>query len=301
MSTLNITNASESAIFTEGPFNDEKLAPKGVYHRVSEQDPEETRRSLNFKSDAPTTIVNRQTTDGHTVCVVHSKPAWYTSEGKDFKIIDLVVEGTPGESDDSVMSRYKAQVELAKEYGEMARQYVNREVIPVLSDIKGVECILGRGDIYDKERVPTVDYKHSSDIDLMLFIDGATDASEVLQKFTEAHPETIFIYHHYNIDAHGFRGEQQVISAHKIDDPIVISIDVLGIDDLLGFAEQHPDLIAHLASPYIKHSLDAGSALLKEDTTGRFEQLKQLKQVVFKDEAADAPTPKDQASISVSG
>lgn len=274
---LSGSTSSEPLIFTEGYLHNEKLKKEGVSHRISELDAEEKKQGLNFKSEGSPTISHNDL-GGSKEFVVHSKPAWYTSDGKDYKMIDLVVRGRGGESEEEVLERFNAQVQLAKEYGNMAREYIKSEVLPTLLDIKNVSCVLGRGDIYDADRVSTVDYEHPSDIDLILFSEGDTDAQEILEKFVEDHPEVVVTYHQYKVGKHGFEGKQLAISSHKTEDPIIISIDVIPLDKLLHLVENSSagDL-EHLLSPYALRTLEPrGSVVLNEDGTGKFERLKRV-------------------------
>ena len=265
-------DSAKSSLFLEGYNHNERLSKEGISHRISELDPDEKKQYLNFKSEGAPTVVNNDTNKTY---IVHSKPAWYTADGKDYKIIDLVVRGRVDEREAEVLERFNAQVALAKEYSNMAREYIKNEVLPTLLKINNVSCILGRGDIYDPARVPTIDYEHPSDIDLMFFTEGTTDALEVLQKFAEDHPETVVVYQPYKIGKYGYEGKQEVISSHTTENPIVISIDILPLDELLTLVESNSSKILKHISPYVAHTLDRGAVVLKEDLTGKFEKLKQ--------------------------
>ena len=123
------------AVFSENSIHNERLSKEGISHRISELDPDEKKQYLNFKSEGAPTVVNNDTNKTY---IVHSKPAWYTTDGKDYKIIDLVVRGRVDEREEEVLERFNAQVALAKEYSNMAREYIKNEVLPTFLRINNV-------------------------------------------------------------------------------------------------------------------------------------------------------------------
>lgn len=90
-----------------------------------------------------------------------SRPAWYRYDRENYQLVDLVVQGDPLEPEESVVKRFEYQRKIAETYRERAKEYVEKEVIPELvKNLKGVNCIVGRGDIYDHNRVPAINDEH---------------------------------------------------------------------------------------------------------------------------------------------
>jgi hypothetical protein len=232
---------------------------------------------------------------GEDCFVAYSRPAWYRYGSENYQIVDLVVRGDPGESEEQVTKRFEYQKKVAEEYRARAKEFVEKQVILELAEkLEGVNCIIGRGDIYDHNRVPAIN-DEGADIDLMVFADFSDEEStkemmNALEGYALSHPGIVVAVNPLEVSSKGYKSEQNVFSAHASENSIVLSVDVVPIDSILELAKNSPDkTFARSMSPYAQRIFTGGSEVLwppslKEDApadyTGEIPKFLRLKHIV---------------------
>jgi hypothetical protein len=138
--------------------------------------PEYLKTQINFDSNESDNFQTVKSETGETQYCMYSKPAYFVAEKDSTKIIDLIVIT---DNEEVTRTEYKRKKEQAFEIRETAKKWVEEAVIPKLRNIQNVFAAIGRGDVFDSDRLPGAE----SDIDIMLFVDFSSEDKETAQKF----------------------------------------------------------------------------------------------------------------------
>lgn len=148
--------------------------------RVKDYAPEEPRLEpsvlAQLDMEAKSSINEAQISEvlAEPIYCVYSKPAWYTQDGHEFKIIDLVVFA---KTQEQAHKRFLQQQTEAEERRTELLNLVGNDVLPRLLTVEKIQTIVGRGSVFDENRLPTGD---DTDIDIIIFTQGSAVESDVV-------------------------------------------------------------------------------------------------------------------------
>lgn len=181
---------------------------RDVFYRVQEWSPkgpdncpEEIKGALDFSKTDKVNYV--QTKDGKHL--LYSQLAWYVEGNQRFHIVDVCVAGGTKEEAEEKFLLAVAQSSQTK---ERSKRLVEEMVLPQLNEIPEVVGVIGRGDIFDPDRLAGP----RSDINLVVFSDfpssDAVSRDRLQQAVSALEGEFGVAFLYYTLTKEGYQAKE---------------------------------------------------------------------------------------------
>lgn len=230
--------------------------------------------SINFDSTEKQNIAQVETPEGTMYCA-YSKPAWYVDGNHQFKIIDVLVLA---ESEESAIEQFEKAREESEELRLAATKWVSENILPKFKEMPEIILVMGRGDIYDKDRLPN----QESDIDLMLFVDFSSSnegkKDELIKKLRDTlgtQEDAFFRSTFYSIHAKGFSGGSETLVPHTPGKNIQVGLDIISLPDVIEMFNNLEEMgrIKESLNAYALNAILHGEILIETPGSGTFREL----------------------------
>jgi hypothetical protein len=256
-------------------------ATSDVFLRVGEIDdtslsvnvPESLRSAIDFNT-SDTLTIREFSEDGVTRFVAHSKPFTYSTGGLTPRAVDLVVVA---DTQEQAETSFIQECKHSEDYRSGCKYLVDTILLPEVTSFPEVLAVVGRGDVFDMERLPG----EASDIDVMLLVDFKSSEADKLAGLVERistlaikYPGIAFTYDFTEITAKGSHGRDVQLPRDESQHLAHVSLDIISLEDLHTLADY---VIAkggskRILSPYAANAFINGKVLL-DRSDSQYEKL----------------------------